>query len=93
MDLNPASDERKYLYLGIFFVGFFIFIGLALVSEKQTFSKNDASVTLALKTKQNAYQAEVHEEKLFLEGTTVLFSPVENNQGGQPIQCTIKCIN
>lgn len=92
MNLDFSSAERNYLYLGIFFVGFFIFMGFAILSEKQIYPKADGSVTLALKTNQNTYQAEVSEERLFSEETTVFFSPIENSQNSQPLQCKINCI-
>ncbi len=82
----------NYLYLGIGFIGLFVLLGLVLLSEKQIYGKNDGSVTLAMETNQNAYRAEVSEEKLFSKEATILFSPFGKNQNNQPIQCTINCI-
>ena|SRR3989344_2738 len=90
--MNSISSERNYLYFGIFFVGFFVFVGLALLSEKQTYPETDSSVTLTIKTEQNTYLAEIPKQELFSKETTVLFSPLENNQNTQPLQCKINCI-
>lgn len=87
-----TSDEQNYLYLGIGFIGLFVFVGLALSTEKQTSNKDEGPLTLNVKTTQNTYVAEVSEEKLFSKETTVLFSPLEKNQNNQPIQCSINCV-
>ncbi len=85
-------SERNYLYLGIGFIGLFVFMGLALLIENPFYGKGEGSVAIAVKTTKNIYMAEVPEEKLVSRETTVFFSPIGENQNSEPIQCSINCV-